>query len=98
MLDSSAMADGGSNVFAGVIEAGDAGPVQDGTGSGHGTPGAMAAPPPGRRASDCSGAYGGVDAHEATKLRSREAQRKVRLRQKVGCVCVGTFREKQMHA
>ena len=43
------------------------------------------APPPSRRsakASDTRGAYGGVAAHEATKLRNREAQQKVRQRQK----------------
>ena len=49
--------------------------------------GAMGAPPlvPGRQAeaSDSGGAYGGVAAHEAAKLRSREAQRKVRQRHKV---------------
>ena len=49
--------------------------------------GAMWAPPlvPGRQAeaSDSGGAYGGVAAHEAAKLRSREAQRKVRQRHKV---------------
>ena len=49
------------------------------------------APPlvPGRQAeaSDSSGAYGGVAAHEAAKLRSREAQRKVRQRHKVRHVC-----------
>ena len=37
----------------------------------------------GPASSDSGGSYGGVVAHEATKLRSREAQRKVRQRQKV---------------
>ena len=47
--------------------------------------GATAHLPPERpvKASDTRGAYGGVAAHEATKRRSREAQRKLRKRHKV---------------
>ena len=37
-------------------------------------------------ASDSRGAYGGVAAHEAFKLRAREAQRRVRKRRKVSLV------------
>ena len=38
------------------------------------------------KASDSRGAYGGVAAYEAFKLRSREAQRRVRKRHKVSLV------------
>ena len=79
----------GSNVLAGGATL--TGPVaqQGGDGSDGSDPGTVASlPPPARLAkgSDSSGAYGGFAAHEATKLRSRDAQRKLRQRLKVSCV------------
>ena len=75
------------------MSGGTAGPVHAGPGGGRGgsaPPATTMVPSPlvvpcGRfaRASDSGGAYGGVDAHEAAKLRSRDSQRKFRQRQKV---------------
>ena len=81
----------GSVVFSDMrLADGIEGPLQGGRGSAGSVLGAAAPSPPlGRmtRASYSSGdAYGGVEAHEATKSRSRDAQRKFRQRQKVSCV------------